>query len=51
MRDDIRALLRWEEVEAGARMPVLAAALAARALGLLFGCGLETPAITEWRLG
>ncbi len=51
MRADTRALLGSEEVAAGARMPVLAAALAARALGLLFGWGLETAAIAGWRLG
>jgi hypothetical protein len=41
MRDDIRALLHGEEIAAGARMPVLAAAFAARALAFLFGWGLE----------
>jgi hypothetical protein len=51
MGDDIRALLHWKEVEAHARMTVLAAVLAASALALLFGKGLETTAITGWRLG
>jgi hypothetical protein len=51
MGDDIRALLRWKEGAARARMTVLAAALAAGALALLFGRGLETLAITGWRLG
>jgi len=37
MRDDIRGLLRWQEVATGARMNVLAAVLAAGALALLFG--------------
>jgi len=40
MGDDIRALLRWKEVAARARMTVLAAALATGALVLLFGRGL-----------
>jgi hypothetical protein len=40
MGDDIRALLRWKEVAARSRMTVLAAALAAGALALLFGWGL-----------
>jgi hypothetical protein len=40
MGDDFRALLRREEVAAGARMPLLAAALAARALALLLAWGL-----------
>lgn len=48
--DDIQALLRGEEVTAGARMPVLAAALAATALSPLVVWGLETFAVTGWRL-
>jgi hypothetical protein len=38
--DDFRALLRREEVAAGARMPLLPAALAARAHALLLAWGL-----------
>ena len=40
MGDDFRALLRGEDVAVGARMPLLAGALAARALALLFPWGL-----------
>jgi hypothetical protein len=40
MGDDFRALLSGEEVAAGARMPLLPAALAARALALLLAWGL-----------
>jgi hypothetical protein len=51
MGDDIRALLHWKEVAARARMTDMAAALAAGALALLFGWGLEPAPITGWRLG
>jgi hypothetical protein len=51
MGDDLRALLRWKEVAARTRMTILAAALAAGALALLLGWGLETAAIAGWRLG
>jgi hypothetical protein len=51
MGDDFRALLCGEEVAAGARMPLLPAALAARALALLLALGLEASAIARWWLG
>jgi hypothetical protein len=50
MGDNPRALLRGEEVAAGAGMPVLVAALEATALAFLVDWGLETLAITGWRL-
>jgi hypothetical protein len=53
MRDDLLALLRGEEIAAGARMPLLAASLTARALALALPLTLrlETVAVTGWWLG
>jgi hypothetical protein len=48
--DDFRALLRRKQVAAGARMPLLPAALAARTLALFIPWGLETRAIARRRL-
>jgi FAD/FMN-containing dehydrogenase len=48
---EIHEIFRSARVAAGTRMHVLAAALAARALGLLFGWEPETAAITGWRFG
>jgi hypothetical protein len=50
MGDDLPALLHGEEIAAGARMAVLAAALAATVLALLVGWGLKTRAIAGGRL-
>jgi hypothetical protein len=51
MGNDLLALLRGEEITAGARMPVLAASLAARALALPLTLRLETVAVNGWWLG
>jgi hypothetical protein len=50
MGDQLLALLRREKVRARTGMALLATALAARAFALPLACGLETTAISGWRL-